>query len=459
LSDYFILKSYLRGSKTETCVITQTETTLSETQELTRKLAISEAAEEALGKVIQIIARSAGDVEGAMQAVLQGALDICQAQLGILFRYEAQKGFRAEHFKGVPQVYVDYLTEQGWFHVSPNTGLGRVEARLAPVNVDDVAAENSYAEREPLRVATVELGGARSFLAVPMMAGQELVGALSIYRNEVSPFAKADVDILKRFADQSVVALENARLLHEAQALSNQLGEMNRSLMERVKAQVEELERLSTLRRFLPKQVAELVLADGKDALLSSHRRKIAALFCDLRGFTSFSETAEPEEVMEVLEQFHNLTGNVVGDYSGTIVNRAGDSLMVILNDPLPVKNAADQAVRLSVAMRSALLEACARWQELGYPLGVGIGLASGYATLGLVGSAGQYDYTAVGTVVNMASRLCGEAAHGQILATQRLIAECSEQPEIEEIGEREIKGVSRPVRLCAVKKYFRGGP
>ncbi len=126
---------------------------------------------------------------------------------------------------------------------------------------------------------------------------------------------------------------------------------------------------------------------------------------------------------------------------------------MVVLNDPLPVENAADEAVQLAVAMHAVLLEACERWQELGYSLGVGIGLSTGYATLGLVGSAGQYDYTAVGTVVNMASRLCGVAKHGQILTTQRLIAECGVQPDFEDIGEQEIRGVSRPVRLCAIKQ------
>ncbi len=147
-----------------------------------------------------------------------------------------------------------------------------------------------------------------------------------------------------------------------------------------------------------------------------------------------------------------SLTGKIVSDHGGTITNRAGDSLTVVLNDPLPVENAADEVVRLSIAMRSVLLVACERWQELGYSLGAGIGLSTGYATLGLVGSAGQYDYTAVGTVVNMASRLCGLAEHGQILTTQRLIAECSVQPDFDEIGEQEIRGVSRPVRLCVIK-------
>ena len=436
----------------ETCIITASEKSSSDIEEIARRLAISEAAEQALGKVIQIIARSAGNLDLSMHAVLEGALDLCEAQLGILYRYDAARGFRADHMIGVPHAFSEFLTDLGWFKVNPGTGLGRLETRHAPVNIEDVAAEDLYAQREPLRVATAELGGARSFLAMPMLAGEGLVGSLTIYRQEVRPFAEFDADILQRFADQSVVALENARLIYQAQTLSDQLTEMNRSLQERVDAQVGELERLSTLRRFLPDQVAELVLADEKQSLLSSHRRKIAAIFCDLRGFTSFSETAEPEEVMEVLEEFHSLTGKVVSNHGGTITNRAGDSLMVVLNDPLPVEHPADEAVRLAVDMRSVLLDACARWQELGYQLGVGLGLATGYATLGLIGSAGQYDYTAVGTVVNMASRLCSEAEHGQILTTHRLVAECTVEPDVAEMGEHEIKGVSRPVRLCAIK-------
>ncbi|HUF86945.1 MAG TPA: adenylate/guanylate cyclase domain-containing protein [Thermohalobaculum sp.] len=419
--------------------------------ELARRLELAQAAEHAMGEVIQIIARSAGDLDLAMAAILDGALSLCEAQLGILYRYDSETGFRTEHMKGVPQAFADFLAEQGSFKVDPGTGLGRIETRHETVNIPDVRGEDVYLRREPLRVATVELGGARSFLAVPMLAGEQMVGALTIYRQEVRPFSDKDVHILQRFADQSVVALENARLIHEARALSDQLHEMNRSLQQRVEAQVAQLERLSMLRRFLPDQVAELVLTDGKEDLLSSHRRKIAALFCDLRGFTAFSETAEPEEVMEVLEEFHSLAGKVVSDHGGTITHRAGDGLMVVLNDPLPVENAADAAVRLAVSMRRTLVGACQRWRQFGFPLGVGIGIATGYATLGLVGSAGRYDYTAVGTVVNMASRLCNEASDGEILTAQRLVAECTIQPNLAWTSEREITGVSRPVTVCAI--------
>ena len=182
--DYAILASPRCAPQTEKLIIAANEINSSDLDELAQRLAVSEAAEQALGKVIQIIARSAGDLDRSMQAVLEGALDLCDAQLGILYRYEAAKGFRAEHMKGVPQPFFDFLTNQGWFRGDQSTGIGRMETQRAPVNIDDVVGEDFYAQREPLRVATVELGGARSFLAVPMLAGEELVGALTIYRQE-----------------------------------------------------------------------------------------------------------------------------------------------------------------------------------------------------------------------------------------------------------------------------------
>ncbi|MXN66559.1 GAF domain-containing protein [Stappia sp. GBMRC 2046] len=436
----------------EETTIPEEQNNLSDPAALARKLLAAEAAEKAMGRIIEIIAGSAGNVEASVEAILDGALDLCGAQLGILYHYSPDKGFRADHMKGVPEPFENFLQDAGWFRAAPGTGLGRIERSRHPVNIEDVAGENIFESRESLRVATVELGGARSFLAVPMLSSGELIGAFTIYRQEVNPFSESDAALLKRFADHSVVALENARLIEKTRSLSDELAEMNRSLQSRVEAQVRELERYSMLRRFLPGQVADLVLDEESGDLLSSHRRKIASLFCDLRGFTAFSETAEPEEVMEVLDTFHNLAGRIVGDHNGTITNRAGDSLMVVLNDPLPVENASDEAVRLAVALRGELMKACEKWKELGFSLGVGIGLASGYATLGLVGSEGQFDYTAVGSVVNLAARLCGDAAHGQILAAARLVAECSLPVEFDDLGEREIKGVSRPVKVLSIK-------
>ena len=414
-------------------------------------LAEARAAERALGAVMQAIGRSSGDLDAIIDTVLDGALGLCEAQLGILFLYEPGEGFRAAHMKGVPPAFAAWLEGRA-IRPGPHTGLGRIERVLAAVNIADVRSEDVYASGEPLRIATAELGGARSFMAMPMRAGARLVGAFTIYRRELRPFEEKHVDLVRRFAEHAVVALENARLIAESRRLSEELAAVNRSLEDRVAAQVAELERLSGLRRFLPAHVAELVLNAGERDLLASHRGKIAALFCDLRRFTAFPETAEPEEVMEVLEGFHGEAGRIVDRHGGTITHRAGDGLMVVLNDPLPVERPADSAVALAIALRDRLAARCEDWRALGHDLGVGLGLALGYATLGLVGSESRYDYTAVGSMVNMAARLCDAAADGQILATRRVVAECAAPPRVADLGERSLRGVARPVAICAIE-------
>lgn len=414
-------------------------------------LAKSRSAEAALAEIIQIIGRSSGDLDAILEAILHRALDLCDAQLGILYLYDPGEGFHAAHMQGVPRAFAEYLTAKGAIRPDPATGLGRVETRREPVSIADVKAEDVYAAGEELRRATVELGGARSFLSVPMLRGEHLVGAFNIYRQEVRPFEDKHVSLVRRFADHSVVAIENARLIHEARTLSDELASLNASLERQVADQVEELRRFASLRRFLPAHVAEVVLGAENEGLLESHRGKIAALFCDLRGFTAFSETAEPEEVMEVLEAYHGQAGAIVDRHQGTITHRAGDGLMVVLNDPLPVEAPAEKAVALALELRAALGRACEGWRALGHDLGVGMGLSLGYATLGLIGSESRYDYTAVGTVVNVAARLCDEAADGQILATQRLVAECADPPPLTDLGERRFPGVARPIKVFAL--------
>lgn len=414
-------------------------------------LAEARSAEAALAEIIQIIGRSSGDLDAVMEAILGAALRLCEAQLGMLYHYDRGEGFRIAHMKGVPPAFAAYLVAKSPFRPDPSTGIGRVEASREPVSIADVKGEGVYAAGEELRVATVELGGARSFLSVPMLRGEHLVGAFNIYRQEVRPFEDKHVSLVRRFADHSVVAIENARLIREARTLSDELGALNASLERQVAEQVDELRRLGGLRRFLPATVAEVVLNGENERLLESHRGKIAALFCDLRGFTAFSETAEPEEVMEVLEAYHGQAGAIVDRHQGTITHRAGDGLMVVLNDPLPVEAPAEKAVALALELRGALGRACEGWRALGHDLGVGIGLSLGYATLGLIGSESRYDYTAVGSVVNVAARLCDEAADGQILATQRLVAECADPPPLTDLGERRFPGVARPIKVFAL--------
>jgi adenylate cyclase len=345
--------------------------------------------------------------------------------------------------RGVLQAFADWLRDRP-IKATPGTGLGRIEANRVSVSIDDVVSEHIYAKGDPLRIATADLGGARSFAAIPMLAGETMKGAITIYRQQVHPFSQHHVDLVDKFAGQPVIALENTRLLKQARSLSDELEALSRSLKAQVDRQVAELNRLAVLRRFLASQIAEAVMTSEDDTLLSSHRRKIAALFCDLRGFTAFSETAEPEAVMEVLETFHGENGNVIGEFQGTICHRSGDGMMVVLNDPVPIDDPAAQAARLAHALRVRTVELCTAWRRRGYELGTGIGLPAGYATLGLIGSENRYDYTAIGTVVNIASRFCDATAHGDMLLAQRAAAEIDATGQTEEAGKIQFKGMSR---------------
>lgn len=225
-----------------------------------------------------------------------------------------------------------------------------------------------------------------------------------------------------------------------------ELKDLNQNLEERVHMQVEELERLGRLRRFLSPQVADLVMSSGGDKFLQSHRREIATLFCDLRGFTRFSEEVEPEEAMEVLQQYHEEMGKLIYQMGGTIDHRAGDGIMVIFNDPMPCDDPAYTAVTLAIRMRSRMNELTAQWQKHGFELGFGIGLTMGYATLGMVGYEGRFDYTANGSSVNLAARLCDEAKNGQILLTEKVLAVMEKEIETEALEPREFKGLTKPI-------------
>ena len=235
----------------------------------------------------------------------------------------------------------------------------------------------------------------------------------------------------------------------EAQAA--ELAELNRTLEARVQQQVDELERVGRLRRYLAPQLAEAIVSSGDESLLESHRRQITVVFCDLRGFTAFAESAEPEEVMGVLGAYHAALGELIFRFEGTLERFAGDGLMVFFNDPLPIPDHAERAVRMAVAMRERVGELAAGWRKLGYELGFGVGIAQGYATLGKIGFEGRYDYAAIGTVTNLAARLCGEAAEGQILIAQRLHAALEALVEAEPIDPLTLKGFLRPVPAYAV--------
>jgi class 3 adenylate cyclase len=229
------------------------------------------------------------------------------------------------------------------------------------------------------------------------------------------------------------------------------LAEWNRSLEQRVQQQVEELDRANRLRRFLSPQIAELLLSSRNESLLESHRREITVVFSDLRGFTMFAETAEPEEVMRVLAAYHQCMGEIIFHYGGTLERFAGDGLMVFFNDPLPCDDPPGAAVAMAVAMRQRALGLIQDWRKQGHDLNFGVGVAMGYATLGRIGFEGRFDYAAIGTVTNLASRLCDEAEGGQILVNQRVHAAIEEIAEIEHLGERTMKGFVRPTAIYNV--------
>jgi adenylate cyclase len=235
------------------------------------------------------------------------------------------------------------------------------------------------------------------------------------------------------------------------QAQARELAEWNRLLENRVQSQVDELKRLGELRRFLSPQLAELVVSHAGESLLKSHRREITVAFCDLRGFTSFSETAEPEEVMTVLADFHRALGELVFEFEGTLERFAGDALMIFFNDPFPCDDPPLRAVRMALAMQQRVAELSAGWRKRGHDLALGVGIAVGYATMGRIGFEGRFDYGAVGSVVNLAARLCSEAGGGQILLGPRAYAAVEAQVVAAPVGPLNLKGFQRPVQAYLV--------
>ena len=320
------------------------------------------------------------------------------------------------------------------------------------MHIEDVASENAYKSGDPLRVATVELGKARTFLAVPLIVGSDLVGAFAVYRQEVNKFSDSEVALAETFARNAAITVEHTQLLARVSDQAKELEALNRDLQSRVAEQVGELERLGRLKRFLSPEVAELIVSSGDESLLQSHRRQVAALFCDLRGFTAFAESVEPEEAMEVLQTYHRDMGSLIARHGGTIDHRAGDGIMVIFNDPIPCKDPAYRAVKMGIEMRDHMRNLLQMWQKQDYHLGFGVGIAFGYATLGMVGDETRSDYTANGTVINLAARLCEDAHADQILITRRTLSEIEGSFDFESLGAREFKGISRQQKIFNVK-------
>ncbi|MFI4999564.1 MAG: adenylate/guanylate cyclase domain-containing protein [Reyranellales bacterium] len=278
-----------------------------------------------------------------------------------------------------------------------------------------------------------------------------LVTAKATPKDVVAGLDAGGDDYLTKPIDHGAL-VARVRAMLRIKALHDEVQALNKGLETKVASQVEELARVGRLRRFLAPQLAQAIVSAGDEKILDNHRREVVAMFCDLRGFTGFSETAEPEDIMQVLHEYHGAVGPLIRKYEGTLDRFTGDGMMVFFNDPLPCPDAPERAARLAIEMRDAVAHLIPTWTKRGHKLGFGVGMAQGHATLGRIGFEDRFDYTAIGAVINLASRLCADAADGQVLLSGRLAAAVEAMAEVEDLGERSLRGMARPTAVANLR-------
>jgi adenylate cyclase len=390
------------------------------------------ASETAVSEVLQAIARSAFDLDQVLETVIESAVKITHADFGNILRLDETSGTPRQitHFGEADPALWEMVRSTPFGRDRPASAaaadrgsiVGRVLVERGPVHVADILDDPEYRFWEAQR-----MGGFRAVLAMPMLRDGAPIGVLVVFRREPKPFSEREVGLLATFANQATLAIANVRLYQTVERQRTELA------------------------RFAP-QVASLLTSEEGAQLLAGHRREITALFADLRGFTAFAETAEPEEVLGVLRQYHAAVGEITVKAGGTIEHFAGDGLMVFFNDPALLEQHQLAAVRTAIAMRERFAALELEWRKRGYELGLGIGVGVGYATLGRIGFEGRYDYGAIGNVVILASRLSDAAQASQILISQRLYAAVEKAVDAEAVGNVLLKGMSKPITAFSVR-------
>ena len=392
-----------------------------------------------LSKVAQAVSSSL-DPEEVLSTIVMHAVELSGTEGGSIFEFDdVSQEFQIRTAYGTSEELLEALraTKVG-LH---DTLVGRAASTGTSLAVPDIG-------RGPLdnHLSQLARAGWRSMLAVPLVREDRILGALVVRRRRTGEFSGEIKELLETFASQSALAIHNARLFQTIRKQATELAEWNRELESRVEEQVAQINRMGRLKRFLSPQLAELIVSSGDESFLESHRREITVVFCDLRGFTAFAETTEPEETMTVLRQYHEALGELVFRFEGTLERFTGDGLMVFFNDPVPCSDAAIRSVRMGLAMRNDVADLAEGWRRSGHDLGFAVGIAQGYATLGRVGFEGRFDYAAIGTVTNLAARLCDVAEAGKMLVSQRVHAGVEDLVLSTELRDLQLKGFSRPI-------------
>ncbi|HKI30163.1 MAG TPA: GAF domain-containing protein [Actinomycetota bacterium] len=374
---------------------------------------------QALDEVLRAVARSEG-LQPVLDAIIEAATRLCHGSYGQLYLAEGDVFVIASQVADLAETY-DYATEHP--HVRDRTTVvGRAAVAGEAVQIPDVLADADYS------FGAQAIIGYRALLGVPVILDDKLIGVVSVARSVPGPFTEREVELVKTFADQAAIAIANARLLDTVE----------RQRME--------------LSRFLSPQVAELISSEQGEQLLAGHRAYITCLFSDLRGFTSFAETAAPEELFEVLRPYHETIGELIPYYGGTLEHFAGDGILVFFNDPVVVDDHELAAVRRALAAQERFEELARTWRKRDTDLGLGIGIEAGYATVGRIGFEGRYDYAALGSVTNLSSRLSTHAVAGQTLVGPRVFAAVEESVLTEPVGGLDLKGFGRPIPAYEVR-------